>query len=402
MPKQVSFTFTQPEDSNAVITVFVKGEKPVVADDTHPNFQAILEGALADDPSVLELWDIGDTVAKRFKSLSEQVSVANGHVYFDGDEVDNSLTEQILRFLDEGLDFTPLVLFFEKVRSNPNEDSREMLYEFLRSRDFTITDEGDFVAYKGVRSDGNGGFTSLHSGKARVDDVEVNGLVPYAVDSVVEMPRSEVVHDPNSHCSYGLHVGTFDYASSYSSGGAMLEVHVNPRDVVSVPNDSSGEKMRVCRLYVADTLTAPLGSALRTTRVVEDYDGWGEAEYEDEYEGYDDGEAANGDHFVGDGNTCACCGSYPEDCDCDESCEETFVSDSTQDDPDVTDKSGNAQYIRKIVPGDVFIDQDNRRYGRRLTVLSVAGDDILVQGESGLKRSVKADRLLSYKYKRQS
>jgi hypothetical protein len=93
---------------------------------------------------------------------------------------------------------------------------------------------------------------STQAGEAVVDGVTVTGYIPYPVGAIVEMPRGQVVHNPSEACSHGLHVGTFSYAKSYANSGKMLEVHVNPRDVVSVPNDAGGQKVRVCRLYVAD------------------------------------------------------------------------------------------------------------------------------------------------------
>ena len=70
------------------------------------------------------------------------------------------------------------------------------------------------------------------------------------------MPRGEVQHDPESGCSTGLHVGTYAYAQGYARA-ALLTVHVNPRDVVSVPTDCDAEKMRVCRYVVSDDEPTP-------------------------------------------------------------------------------------------------------------------------------------------------
>jgi hypothetical protein len=79
----------------------------------------------------------------------------------------------------------------------------------------------------------------------------VTGTIPYRIGSVVEMPRDQVAFDPHTHCSTGLHVATRSFAERYGSSGVVLEVHVEARDVVSVPNDASGEKVRVSRIYVA-------------------------------------------------------------------------------------------------------------------------------------------------------
>lgn len=249
-------------DGDSFVTVFVPGHDPLPASADHPNFDAIVQGALNDDPAVIELFDIASTVATRFDALSERVTVAHGRVYFDGDEVNSALTKQIVRFLDEGVDdWVPLVRFFEKVQANPNEHSREQLYEWLDRHEFTLTPSGDFVGYKGVQSDGKGGYQSISSGPATVDGVSVNGNVPNNIGSVVEMPRGLVAHDPSQGCRSGLHVGTWDYASGFSRG-AVLEVHVNPRDVVSVPTDCGWAKVRTCRYTVVGVTEVAYSAAV--------------------------------------------------------------------------------------------------------------------------------------------
>jgi hypothetical protein len=255
------YTLVKNEEGERNLTVFFPGEGVKPAHESHPNFEAILEGVFNDDPTVIDLFDVALTAGTKFENLSERVTVANGRVYFDGVEMNTVLTNQIVTFIREGEDFGPLVNFYEKIEMNPNEHSREHLYKFIQVNEdnetgaFTITDDGNFIAYKGVSDDGNGGYVSGSSGKATVDGEVIVGQIPNAVGSVVEMPRDEVRFDPNNHCSTGLHVGTFPYASTFANG-AMLKVLINPRDVVSVPNDSA-EKMRVCRYKVVEIIEAP-------------------------------------------------------------------------------------------------------------------------------------------------
>lgn len=253
----MQFTLIGNEDGGSNIVVFVPGHAPLVAHESHPNFDRIVDGARAGDDMVVELFDIAATVAQKFQRLSDRVTTAHGRLYLDGEEVNNALTEQVLRFLDEGVeDWKPLVNFYENVQANPNEHSREQLYEWLSRRDFTITADGMIVGYKGVRPDGDGGFLSISSGKAIVDGETVTGRIPTNPGSVVEMPRSEVQHDPEVGCHKGLHVGTWDYAAGFAQG-CVLEVHVNPRDVVSVPTDCDAAKVRCCRYTIVDQIEVP-------------------------------------------------------------------------------------------------------------------------------------------------
>lgn len=256
---QLQFTLVGDEDGSNIV-VFVPGYAPQVAHSTHPNFEAILDAVRAGDESVVDLFDVAATVGAKFERLTERISVRHGKLYLDGVEVNNALTKQVLRFMDEGEDFLPLVKFFENVQANPNEHSREQLFEWLDRRDFTITPDGMIVGYKGVAVTDKG-FESIHSGEAIVDGEVVKGRIPTNIGSIIEMPRDQVQWDPSVGCHRGLHVGTYEYAAGFARG-ALLEVHVNPRDVVSVPTDSDAAKMRCCRYVIVDTLDAPYSSAI--------------------------------------------------------------------------------------------------------------------------------------------
>lgn len=243
---EVTYHITK-EESGKFITIVVPGQNaPLVIRDDHPYFDKILDLVLKDaEPSkYLDLIDIAEAASKKFNRLSERVSVKQGKIFLDGDELDNALTTAIVRFIDEEVDdWKPLVRFLENVYANPSENSRKMLYLFLNSNKLTITDEGYFIAYKGVEADG----LSRHSGRAFVNGEEVVGRIPNAPGDTIEMPRSVVVDDPRSVCHIGLHIAGYSFANNFGSG-ETFEVHVHPRDVVSVPNN--GEKIRVCRYKV--------------------------------------------------------------------------------------------------------------------------------------------------------
>jgi hypothetical protein len=273
----LQFTLIGNEDGESNIVVFIPGsEGPLVAHSSHPNFEKILEGARDGDESVAELFDVAATAGQKFQRLSERITTKNGRLYLDGEEVNNALANQVLRFLEEGVeDWLPLVKFFENVQANPNEHSRDQLYAWLDAEDFTISEDGMIVGYKGVSSD----LMSINSGTAIVDGTVVKGRIPNKIGSVIEMPRGEVQHDPSVGCHRGLHVGTYDYASNFARG-KLLEVHVNPRDVVSVPTDCAAAKMRTCRYVVVGTLDQPYTTAYLSSPYVGG--GWGDGEWDDD------------------------------------------------------------------------------------------------------------------------
>ena len=257
------------ENENSNITVFLNGEI-LVADQKHPNFAKIVEGAVAQDESIADLFDIGAAVAKKFESLGERTAFANGRIYFDGDEVDNALTKQVLRFVEAGVeDYKPLVNFFEKMAGNPNQHSREQAYTWLDRHGFTIHEDGDVIMYKGVRRDGEGVLRSISAGPGIVNGQETTGNLDNSVGNVLEMARSNVQHNPEVGCASGLHGGTWAYASTF--GPVTLAIKVNPRDIVSVPTDCDAQKVRCSKYTVLEIVTERSESPVWAGSL-EDYD----------------------------------------------------------------------------------------------------------------------------------
>jgi hypothetical protein len=270
-----------------VVTVVVDGE-PFVARDDHPNYAEIVRLAALGDESVVDLFDLSVVIARKFEQVSDRVSIRDGRVYLDGDEneVHSALNEQIVEFHKAGVDFMPLVNFYDKIEQNPNPDSREQLYAWLKAHKFTITPEGDLLGYKGVRKTADGKYQSINHGRAIVNGEEFTGAIPNNPGDVVTMPRSEVEHNPSSGCSRGLHVGTWNYASDFAQG-EVLEVVVNPRDVVSVPHDCNAQKLRTCRYVVGGVAKGDYGTPLKASSwnssAYDDYDEdeWSDNDYDD-------------------------------------------------------------------------------------------------------------------------
>lgn len=258
------YTIHSREDGSATVAAYHNGEQHI-ADNTHINFDAIVKGALDVDTAiqngehytaeqlsdaVARLFDVTPQIAEKFENITERVSVKAGRVYFDGDEIHDACSEQLLRFLDAGdeVQWIALANFYEKLASNPNEHSREQLYTWLKRFEFTITLDGDIVCYKGVRDD----LTSYTAGPGIVNGEPKDGYLDNTPGNVIEMARSTVQHDPSVGCSKGLHVASYTYGHSF--GSKTVIVLVNPRDVVSVPTECGWEKMRVCRYTVKEVV----------------------------------------------------------------------------------------------------------------------------------------------------
>jgi hypothetical protein len=256
----MSFPYRTVTGDNGVtrLTAFnVESSEPVhKTTSRNPSYETIIRKLDAGDPSVWDLFNVAAGVAGRFREITERVSYDGKNILFDGDVEHDALAKQILRALESGeQDFTALAKFREKLGANPVKHSREQAYEWLASHDFKVTSDGDIVAYKGVYKTESGAYTSTRASMAfDLPSAYVNGqplpprvVVEQNIGDVVSMPRSEVVHNPAVSCDRGLHVGTYAYASKF--GNAVIEVHVNPRDFVSVPTGED-EKGRVCKYKV--------------------------------------------------------------------------------------------------------------------------------------------------------
>lgn len=266
----IQFTLTSAEDGTQNLAVFTEGQL-VVMDSTNPNFREALAAANGSQPiptdRLLNLFSITNAVRDAFQQVTDRVRVDHGVVYLDDEPVEGAITRQIVRLFHENAPLLPLVRFLEKIDANPSYNSRNQAYEWFNNHDITITEDGDVIAYKGVYNDGNGGYRSGHQGTASVNgELYERTYIPNAVGDVVEMDRRNVADDPSSACSAGLHVGTYDYARGYAQG-AMLKVRVDPADVVSVPHDAAGEKIRVARYEVLGIISEPTTSAFERAPV---------------------------------------------------------------------------------------------------------------------------------------
>ena len=68
--------------------------------------------------------------------------------------------------------------------------------------------------------------------------------------------RRCVDDNKDNHCSFGLHVGSFDYADSWAGAdGRLLLVEFDPADAVSVPTDCDFQKLRVSKYKVISDIT---------------------------------------------------------------------------------------------------------------------------------------------------
>ncbi len=185
--------------------------------------------------------------------------VVGEEVFYKGESLPNALATKIRSIVREGLPVTHFEKFWENLSENPSATSVSELLEFLEYKELPITEDGCFIAYKGVAGD----LYSIHGNtktKVLKGTVDTSGRIYNGVGEEIVVTRREVDDDREKHCSYGLHVGSLDYASSFGSGGVLLVVKVNPKDVVSVPSDYSCQKCRVSAYKVVSVYEGEIES----------------------------------------------------------------------------------------------------------------------------------------------
>jgi len=161
------------------------------------------------------------------------IKIINEELWFKNQILSNGIAKRILSMFNEGFDITPMSKFLENVMLNPSKESQQELFEFLDLNDLPITPDGHFLAYKKVRND----YFDVHSGK-----------ICNKVGENPKMERAHVDNDRRNECSYGLHFCSYTYLSNFSGQRVMI-LQINPKDVVSIPNDYNRAKGR-CSEYL--------------------------------------------------------------------------------------------------------------------------------------------------------
>ena len=204
------------------------GGKPHVIASDDGRYKDVLEcirgGKLENLPNIVD-------IEKRFSG--DGIELKDGLFIANGEQLPVELQDRIIKFKNAKLPYASLIKFWDNLKKNPSFNARQMLFKFLEHNGHPLTQDGCFIAYRGVTED----FKDKHTGK-----------FDNKPGSVCQMPRNEVDDNPNNTCSNGLHVACFEYAKDF--GPKLVEVKVNPTDVVCVPADYNGTKMRTCKFEV--------------------------------------------------------------------------------------------------------------------------------------------------------
>jgi len=195
------------------------------------------------------------------------VSIEGDKIFWKGRVMHNALTKRMVAMIQEDFPVEPLIAFMENLMENPSKRAVNELYGFLEKNTLPITSDGCFLAYKKVRQD----YFDVHSGTvlnkpaAYLTDEDTaaleeaagkNNEVTVTVEdgvTVVSMERNLVDDDQKRTCSTGLHFCSQDYLNNFG-GERIVILKINPRDVVSIPNDYNDSKGRCARYEIVDEI----------------------------------------------------------------------------------------------------------------------------------------------------
>lgn len=215
------------------MTLIVDGLTNVLTPASHRNYDAIRDAWKAQNMDrVRSLLDLTSAITG---IMDGRVSVEHGVVSLDGENLHNAITTRIIEQHAEGFDASSMCNFLANLEDNPSKQAVDELYLFLEAGNLPITEDGCFLAYKMVRED----YTDHYTGK-----------FDNSVGKTPKMKRNKVDDRRDVTCSDGLHFCSQGYLHSYHSGGRVMLIKINPRDVVSIPSDYKNAKGRCCQYEV--------------------------------------------------------------------------------------------------------------------------------------------------------
>jgi len=171
----------------------------------------------------------------------------DGTVTYKGEKLPKALADKVYACYEDGVPFTNVLAFFDRLNANPSKRAVEELYTFLEHKSMPITPDGHFLSYKGVQEDGY----SVRGGDAsKLEEGTTNdsGQIRNHVGDKIRMRRNAVDDNKEVGCSEGLHAGSLEYATGW--GTKAVIVKIDPADVVSIPLDCSCQKLRTCAYEV--------------------------------------------------------------------------------------------------------------------------------------------------------
>ncbi|MFN7096188.1 MAG: hypothetical protein ACK4PR_01305 [Gammaproteobacteria bacterium] len=248
-----------------------------------PNFNDV-KNALkngADEAHFKQILNIRSYITALSEGRAEVSS--DGLLYWNGKQLNSTIAQRVSAMFHEGLGVSPLLKFLNKVFTNPRLDKNNYIYSpsfedelylFLESGDCPITEDGNFLAYKMIRSD----YRDIYTGS-----MDNSPGVTVRLGTWANV-------DPNRYntCSNGLHFASLEYVlngnyGSWDRGHRLVVVEVDPADVIAIPNDYNNSKGRAWRYKILREIE--WSDRIRPNFITNNHiDNWNEPEWDDSYD----------------------------------------------------------------------------------------------------------------------
>jgi hypothetical protein len=181
------------------------------------------------------LIEIGTIIRKVFRGTN--IKIKNGLLYYNDKKIpEYEIVKHIIKSIYNNVDVSSYIKFLDNVMKNKKASIRQELFQFLENGDFRIHEDGCFSAYKKITHNWLDIFTET---------------IDHSIGSKPRMKKEDVDDDRTRTCSTGLHFCAWEYLGSYASSrinSRIVEVKVNPKHVIAIPNDYNNMKGR-CYTY---------------------------------------------------------------------------------------------------------------------------------------------------------
>jgi hypothetical protein len=189
-----------------------------------------------DFKTVRRLGNVAETLREWSDGLLE---VTADSVTYAGEAINETLQDYLIElFITKKsaalADLAGWSNFIKSINKTNSYKIVNRLFLFLQKEDLTIDEDGNVLAWKVVRPsfmDKHSNSFDNHPGK------------------ICEVPRGKV--DDDDTRTNGLHICSWGYLSSFASqGDPVVQVKIDPNDIVAIPLDYHGDKVRVCKYEV--------------------------------------------------------------------------------------------------------------------------------------------------------
>lgn len=275
-----NFMIPHIKDNQNNWTVIIEGSSHQF-DHTHPRYNKLVKYvSKGNEQKFIEAINIGMEIQNWSNGSFE---FKNGYLYFEGETVANDPTRRVIECMSQGFPHEFMLNYLSNLYDNVSSRSIEESYKWCSHKGLPITEDGMLIGYKGV---------AVYSGVGIKDKMNMSLIDGDLVDKYTgksyrnnvgdkpSMKRRQVCDDHTIGCSYGLHVGTYDYACDWAGpSGEVVLVKFNPKDIVSVPSCCDWKKMRVSDYEVLSIARGQIESA-----VYDDEDDEDDDDYRDDYD----------------------------------------------------------------------------------------------------------------------